>query len=294
MAFKFLEREKLRIEKALEERSIKTSRSNRIGAGTLAGPCDRQIWLKWRWVQQNYITPRIKRLFGRGQQEEPIVYAELEDIGVELISAQTFMEFCHGYGGGMDDGQIIGVPDAPKTTHVLEIKTANDKNFQKIKQSGVKIAKKDHYTQFQIYMDLLKLTRTLYVCTNKNDDERHYQRVNFDGVTSKNAQKRCEKIVMSQGPPQKQDPKRFPCHWVVRATKKPGYCEFFQQCYNGKPVDQNCRTCAHVNLLGKGLWGCGQRGDKVLKHPLSRKKRAKGKLSPQEKGCKLWQINPGL
>lgn len=282
----YLDRGKLKIEELLENRSIPTHHQNRIGASALGGPCDRQIWYKWRWVQQNFITPRIKRLFNRGSQEEPIVYEELEEVGVVIHSTQDFKHFCHGYGGLMHDGIISNVPDAPKAMHILEIKTGNQKNFDKVKRNGVQKAKPEHYLQIQMYMRHWEIDRGLYIFSNKQDDQRHYERVRLDKEISIKAEKRCEKIVLSETPPQRagETMDKWPCMW----------CDYKLVCFKGKPVAKNCRTCKHVNLIGDGQWGCGLRDDKVLKHPASKKKRAKGKLSAQEKGCDLWEINPGL
>lgn len=288
MSLTYMDREKLKIEELLEGGHIPTNRTNRIGASDLAGPCDRKIWYKWRWVQQNYITPRLVRLFSRGSQEEPIVYAELKAKGIKIHSTQDFLTFAYGYGGGMHDGIISNIPDAPKTPHILEIKTMNLKNFMKLKASrlGCKSAKKEHYVQFQLYMELWKLTRTLYIVTCKDDDQRYYERLRADNTTAAAAMLRAENLVKSLVPPPRYSDTMagWPCQW----------CDFKLVCFQGKPVEQNCRTCQHINLLGDGKWGCGLRNDKILVHPISRKKRAKGKLSPQEKGCKKWQINPGL
>lgn len=297
MALTFMERgENLKIQKAIEEKEIKTWRTNRIGPSMLGNQCDRYIWYKWRWVKQFPITPRQQRLFGRGNQEEPIVYAELEEAGVKILSKQTKITFAFGYGAGKDDGNIINVPDAPKTVHILEIKTSNDKNFQKIKKSGVKIAKKDHYLQFHIYMVLEDIHRTLYICTNKNDDERHYERIKDDGKTGQLAILRAEHIVRSMMPPLRcnDDQEKFPCSWTVRATGEKGGCEFRGICFQNDPVEQNCRTCKSVNLLGDGVWSCGKKKDKILSHPATKKQRKKGKESDQIRGCKKWEINPGL
>lgn len=266
---------KLRIQEKIEDQHIPGRPSNRIGASSLGDMCKRHTWLKWRNVKQSHLPPRMKRLFGRGHQEEQIVYQDLKAVGVQILTKQDFITFCHGYAAGMHDGIIIGVHDAPKTKHLLEIKTGNQKAYNSLLRHGLVKGKPEHYVQMQVYMKLFKLTRGLYIFTHKDTDHRHYERIRFNPVVAKKAEEECEMIVFSQGPPAKIHPEgdKFPCHAGSY------YCTFWDICHDGADVLDGCRTCQHVNLLGEGKWGCGIRKDKELK------------LKKQQKGCKKWQRN---
>lgn len=262
------------IQEAIENQHIPGRPSNRIGASSLGDMCKRQIWYKWRNVKQSYMAPRMKRLLSRGKQEEEIVYADLEAIGIQIIEKQGFVTFCHGYAAGMHDGIILGVPDAPKTKHLLEIKTGNQKAYNALQRHGMVQAKPEHHMQMQIYMKHFKLTRGLYIFTHKDSDNRHYERIRYNPGVAEEAEKIAEMIVLSEGPPAKihDQPDKFPCGW----------CSFQEICHFNKPVQSNCRTCQHVNLLGQGKWGCGIRKDKELD------------LEKQAKGCKKWERNVQL
>ena len=265
---------RLLVEKLIEDKLNHRAHGNRIGASALAAPCDRQIWYQWRWVKQpEGISAQLKRLFNRGNQEEPVVYAELEEAGVIIIATQEHMTFINGFCGGIHDGIITKVPDAPKTDHLLEIKTANQKNFDLIRRNKVRKAKPDHFTQMQVYMHLWKLKRALYVCTNKNTDERYYERVPYDKNAAAQAMARAAKIVTSESPPPRvaNTLDDWPCKW----------CAFKEICHHGAKIKKTCRSCEHMDLHDDGVWHCSKKGK-------DRSKKA------QEKGCKQWLRLPGL
>jgi hypothetical protein len=77
---------------------------------------------------------------------------------------------------------VLGLPQAPKTPHILEIKTASDKYFREMEKSGVKKAKPEHWAQMQMYMkwsiDQFKedgCTRAIYIVVNKDNDLTDHQ-----------------------------------------------------------------------------------------------------------------------
>ncbi len=79
---------------------------------------------------------------------------------------------------GNADGIITGLPQAPKSPHLLEIKTASDKMFKDMQKSGVKKSKPEHYAQMQIYMKWSidqfgadGCQRALYFVVNKDNDD---------------------------------------------------------------------------------------------------------------------------
>jgi len=197
----------------------------------------------------------------------------MEDDGVKIIESQGHKTFCNGFCGGMHDGIIENVPDAPKTPHLLEIKTSNRKYFIPRKKNGVRNAKPDHYLQMQIYMHLWKLKRALYICTCKDDDSRHYERIEYDPTAAKLAITRAENIVKSETPPPRvaNTPDDWPCL----------NCDFKSICHMGDKINKTCRSCKHLDLHDGGVWHCSKKG----------KDRDK---KQQEKGCKKWKRIQGL
>jgi CRISPR/Cas system-associated exonuclease Cas4 (RecB family) len=252
---------KLMIEKAIDGKTYPGHLSTYLGPSALGEECARKVWYKFRNAAYPApITARQKRLFGRGDREEPIVVKDLKDAGVEVLTQQEKVVYLDGHGMGFSDGRIRNLPDAPKTEHLLEIKTANDRNFREIAMKKIKKAKPEYYVQVQLYMHLFGLTRTLMVVVNKNTDERHYERIDYDKGAA-------EDIVNSPLPPTKTD--SYKCRW----------CDYEDICQGHTPMRKGCRTCQHVEPQSGGAWFC-------------RKKERNVKREKQLKGCKKYVAVP--
>ena len=53
-----------------------------LGCSLLGHPCERWLWLSFRWAVKEKFQGRILRLFRRGNNEENIIISDLEAIGV--------------------------------------------------------------------------------------------------------------------------------------------------------------------------------------------------------------------
>ena len=60
------------------------------------------------------------------------------------------------------DSALLGLPEAPKTWHVGEFKTHNQKSFDDLVKRGVEKAKPMHWDQMQAYMGLTGMERALF------------------------------------------------------------------------------------------------------------------------------------
>jgi predicted phage-related endonuclease len=112
--------------------------------------------------------------------------------------------FAFGREFGHIDGLGIGFPEAPKSIHLLEFKTHNDKNFKILKKEG---PPKKHLIQMQIYMHLLgpDVRRAMYLAINKNDDEIFQARIEYDKEFAEAQMQKAERIAMLKTPPQRID-----------------------------------------------------------------------------------------
>ena len=114
-----------------------------LGASVIGRPCDRAIWLDFRWITRAAHTGRILRLFETGQLEEERLVRNLRRIGVTVLDIdpdtgrQWHVQTHGGHFGGSLDGVGLGVPEAPKTWHVLEFKTHNARSFAELRKHGV-------------------------------------------------------------------------------------------------------------------------------------------------------------
>jgi CRISPR/Cas system-associated exonuclease Cas4 (RecB family) len=226
-----------------------------LGASLIGHPCDRALWYTFRWVATEDFDGRILRLFDTGKREEARVYEELRGIGCQVWAddgtGQYKVSAVGGFFGGSMDGVVLGLVEAPKSAHVLEIKTHSDKLFAELKKKGVQAAKPLHYAQMQTYMHLAEIDRGLYYAVNKNTDELYLERVKHDPDEGKRILARAERIIKSDAPPMgvSTDPAYFECKW----------CKFYEVCHGTQVPEVNCRTCvAATPDVKQGKWTCSK------------------------------------
>lgn len=198
-----------------------------LRASQLGDECDRKLWYIYHWcLPGESFSGRMYRLFDRGHREEDRFIRALEGIGVTVFNQQEEVSALDGRLTGHIDGQAIGVPEAPKTVHVLEFKTFNDKTFKELKSKGVEGAKFQHFVQLQIYMFLLGIDRALYLAINKNDDEIYQERIELNRKFAESQIARGKRIIEAQEPPARisEKPEWFKCK----------YCPAWSICHGGK------------------------------------------------------------
>ena len=223
-----------------------------LGASQLGHPCDRWLWLSFRWAVLEQFPGRILRVFRRGQNEEAQIVSDLRAIGMDVRSTgnqQSRVDFgCH-LGGSVDGVIHAGVPGAEKTKHVAEFKTHSAKSFADVAKHGVEKSKPMHWIQMQCYMLGLKINRALYVAVNKDDDSLYSERVKLDEAAAEKAIARGKRIVLSDRMPEplSADPSWYQCK----------FCAGHDQCFGSKTTQEvNCRTCAHSTVKEDGTWRC--------------------------------------
>lgn len=237
------------------ERNTDTGHRAHLGASVIGHPCDRHLWMLWHWCESEQFDGRMLRLFETGKREEPRVIEELRGIGCQVWAddgaGQYRVSAVAGHFGGSMDGVAQGIPEAPKTPHVLEIKTHSAKSFADLLKNGVRVAKPMHFAQMQTYMRLAELDRALYFAVNKDTDAVYLERVEHDKAESQRLLDRAARIVNATEPPLRisEDPAWFECK----------FCRFHEHCHGTAAPEVNCRTCAHstASLDGDaGAWRC--------------------------------------
>ncbi|WP_018261909.1 PD-(D/E)XK nuclease family protein [Methylobacterium sp. WSM2598] len=235
-----------------------------LGMSQFGTECDRALWYGWRKAYDpEALDGRRIRLFETGHLEESRLIADLERAGM-IVSAndwRTGRQFAvwslGGHLRGHLDGKVERVPDAPRTTHVLECKTHNDKSFRELLKDGVAKSKPGHFAQMQFYMHFTSLTRALYVAVNKNDDQLYAERVRYDAAAALQLVARAERIVRAERPPAKlhADPS-------AREAYACGWCPARKVCHEGAWARVNCRTCLHATPVvdegDAGRWHCAR------------------------------------
>jgi len=239
------------------EKSAEAGQRPHLGASELGHECERYLWLSFRWAKHPEFDGRMLRLFESGQLAEPRLIANLRAIGVEVSdrdekSQQWRFSAVGGHVGGSMDGAALGLPEAPKTWHVLEFKTANAKSFAAMVKKGVKESKPQHWSQMQLYMGWAGLDRAMYLVVNKDTDDIHSERIEFDRKEFDRLYDRAHRIVTGTEPAITlgENAEYFSCK----------YCRFKDQCYATETPQVNCRTCAHSTpeLDGDAKWSCAE------------------------------------
>jgi hypothetical protein len=92
----------------------------------------------------------------------------------------------------------------------------------------------------------------MYLMVNKDTDEIHAERIEFDKDAFNQAIQRAERIITSPEPAVTlaDDATNFTCK----------FCRFKDQCYGTEAPSVSCRTCAHSTpeTDGEARWSCAQ------------------------------------
>jgi len=224
-----------------------------LGASVIGHPCERHLWLLFRWAHREAFDGRMLRLFEAGRQFEPRIVAELRAIGVQVHElderGQQFRVWAHGgHFGGSLDGAALALPEAPKTWSVLEFKTHSARSFAELLSKGVKDAKPLHWAQVQVYMGLTGMERAMYLAENKDTSALYQERIEADPVAFASIMARAERIITATEPAPRisADPAWYECK----------LCAFHPLCHGQQVPEVNCRTCAHSTAKEDSTWRC--------------------------------------
>ena len=246
------------IDKAHEDRAERPR--PHMGCSMLGEPCERKLWLSFRWATPESFQGRILRLFRRGQLEEATVVSDLRSAGCHVTDtgeSQSRVDFgCH-VSGSIDGIIKSGVPEAPKKPHVLEIKTHSLKSFNELEAKGVQLAKPLHWAQMQVYMLGAGVDRALYYAVCKDDDRIYTERVRLCEESAEAFVTRGQRIALTERMPEPiacSSPSWYRCK----------FCPSYDFCHRTKLTTQaNCRTCAHSTPKSDGTWHCARWGDTI-------------------------------
>ena len=234
-----------------------------LGASIIGRKCERQLYYTFRWAKSASFPGRILRLFETGQLAEQRFTDDLRSIGVDVRDVdenggQWRFSACGGHFGGSSDGiASSGIPEAPKSPHILEYKTHGEKSFLALQKDGVEKSKPEHYAQMQMYMGLSgdrwgakhRIERALYMSVNKNTDDLYCERIKFDKEFYKDVLEKATCIIFSdKAPPMmpQASPQWYECKW----------CDYYGLCHKKQFPEVNCRTCAFSSPRQDGRWYC--------------------------------------
>ena len=247
-----------------------------MGASMLGHPCDRWLWLSFRWAVQPIFPGRILRLFRRGHQEEPNIINDLRSIGVMVqnLETQTNVNFGSHVSGSVDAVIEGGVPEAMQKRHIGEFKTHSLKSFNDMEAKGVEKSKPEHFAQMQVYMHGTGIDRALYVAVCKDNDRIYTERVRYNKEIAEKLVERGKRIALSERmpPPISTDPSWYQCK----------FCAAHSFCHETQLTEHvNCRTCAHSTSKDDSTWHCERWNNGIA-------------LEYQYDGCESHTLHPDL
>lgn len=249
----------------------------------LGHDCDRALWYALRRAHApERHDGRQLRLFETGRREEDRLLDDLEAAGITVwrtdpaTGRQWMVEAFGGHLRGYMDGQGIGFPEAPRTRHVIECKTHNEKSFRDLARHGVAASKPAHMAQMQLYMHLSGLKRAVYLAVNKNTDELHMERIAYDEEMAERLMARARRLI--EGP---QPPPRLHADPSAKMAFICRRCPAFDVCHGGAFAPRHCRTCLHATPRPEGGWRCERHGLML-------------DAAAQERGCASHLYIPGL
>ena len=234
-----------------------------LGASSVGKPCSRALWYGFRWAAKEKFSGRLLRLFQTGHLAEPRFVEDLRGIGATVydVNPATGNQYnfvdVSGHFRGNADGMAQFIPTGGKKWHLCEFKTYGSKSFATLKKDGVKKAKPEHWIQMNTYMGWSNIDRALYLAVNKDTDELHSERLEFDPVEFERTRAKAASIIFAEQPPAKisDDPKFYICNM----------CTFSGVCHGHQVPAVSCRTCVHATpeREGDGRWSCAKHGPEI-------------------------------
>ena len=246
-----------------------------LGISSIGAECLRQTFFTWRFAKRQVFAARLLRLFNRGNQEEPRFIDLLRGAGFKTIDVDLAnnRQFEIVWFEGHVKGHCDGFSFINGEWHLLEMKTANNKNWLKFQRSkDLEVANYQYYAQMQAYMDGFKVSKGLFMVVNKDNDNIYLEFIKPNKETVASIKENCVSLCMASRIPERcsQNGSYYKC----------GFCWYKDICFNNEIIKPTCRMCQHVELEKEGKWKC-----KKIKTFLH--------IEQQHKGCNKFLLLEG-
>lgn len=277
------------IDSAIEQSQSKDVRPY-LGMSSIGKPCDRALWLGFRWAKEPCFNAQTIKRFEDGHYGEELQAKRLqmvEGITLTVLDESTGQQYGFSSIGdhfkGHMDGAIIGLLQAPKTWHVWEHKQVDQKKFDKLNKLKMEVGEKNalekwdeiYYAQAICYMGFTGMKRHYLTCSTPGGRDTTSVRTNENPAAFERLMHKAQRIVTAAEPPPRisDDPAWFQCR----------FCEFKDLCHGTAAPITTCRTCCHATpeLDGNARWTCAR-------HQTDLEKEA------QHEGCQAHLFIPAL
>jgi hypothetical protein len=189
------------INAAIEHVAIPQEGRGYLGLSQIGHDCARYLWYTYFGAPRDPVYPRTLRIWERGDWEEARIITDLKNIGCEVYDEQREISLLGGKLRGHIDGIVKGIPGAPETEHLLEIKTMADSYWKQYQKKGIKVVNLQYWIQAQLYATYLKLKRILFVAVNKNTEERCFERIHTEPHISDKYYNRVLEVIEAKEAP---------------------------------------------------------------------------------------------
>lgn len=205
-----------------------------LGLSQAGHECPRFLWYTHHGYVGQPAEGRVLRLFQLGNLVERQVIADLKKAGCKCYYSQREVKFSQD--GlkllGHIDGIVTGLTEAPKKSHLLEIKSANKKKFDElVKLSSYEKWNETYYWQVQFYMlglseqaSMFKQVKRAVVIVYCKDDSRLYmERLCLDKEAAIERLQRVFEAISAREAPERACPR--PDNYKAK------FCDFWEQCW---------------------------------------------------------------
>jgi hypothetical protein len=215
------------LDDACVSRRSKEKKRDYIGASMLGEDCERQLWYNIK-TPKPIDDPRVLRIFDMGDMVEEYLVQLLKDAGITVWDVDENGDqfgFVDGRVAGHCDGVAQGFPEST-VPHLLEFKSANNKNFKAFVKKGVKAQSMKYWVQVQIYMEKLNLTRCMFMVYNKDTSELYTERIKYERSAGTMYIDRAKEIDEQDTPPDRKYKSKdfFKCR----------FCNHREECWDGE------------------------------------------------------------
>ncbi len=197
-----------------------------LGLSEVGEPCPRSLWYTHNKYPSKQPEGRVLRLFKLGHILESQMISDLRNAGYQIYNQQGEVRFeyqeitlC-----GHIDGEISGLAES-KQTHLLEIKTTKDNEFNKLKKVGYEQWNEKYKAQIHVYMLGRNLNRCYVQVCNKNTSEIYDERIRAD---KEYAIKKLQFVfdnIIKESPPERLCPRS---DWYLAK-----WCKYYDICFPG-------------------------------------------------------------
>ena len=177
-----------------------------IGASGIGHDCSRKIWNDYNCIAGKPITPKLRRTFDTGKRLEDMMLDYIELAGFKVIRPEPRSKGipCNDEEFPLFQGHCDGLLYLTETNVVvLELKTANNSEYKKFVDVGVKAWKPVYYAQVMSYMGMRRLKNSVIIVLNKDNSDWHCEWVEYDDIVYSELRVKAWTIASAAEAPEK-------------------------------------------------------------------------------------------